>query len=153
MSGQLVAAQRSCPRCGYIASSDAGSAPMLLFRPWHLRGRAAVKGYVAGLGEEAREWLLAFFVDEHRQLLAVDTIARGDVSSCPVNFARILWRGHALQAAGFILVHNHPSGDPTPSQSDIRITARLAHVARELDIPLLDHLIIAGEEMTSVGDF
>ena len=142
-----------CPQCGYTAPSNDDAAPDVFFRPWHVRGRGAVKSYVATLGAEAREWLLALYVDKDLQLLAVDTIGRGDVSGVHVNFGRILCRGHALNAAGFILVHNHPSGDPRPSKTDITTTARLAHASRELDMPLLDHLVIAGKEMMSVGGF
>jgi DNA repair protein RadC len=142
-----------CPKCGYVKTS--GGEPILnnLFRPWHVRGRKAVKSYLESLGTEAREWLLALYVDKDLQLLAVDTIAQGDISGCKVNFAHILCRGHRLKAAGFILAHNHPSGDATPSDSDIRTTVRLAHAARELDMPLLNHVIIAGDQMTSVGEF
>lgn len=105
------------------------------------------------LSAELSEWLLVLFVDKELNLLAVDTVARGDISSCQVNFARIFRRGHALGAAGFLLVHNHPSGDPTPSLDDIQVTRRLASVAADLDMPLLDHLIVAGDGMTSVGGF
>lgn len=144
--------QRQCPNCGFIPSNDENP-PALVYRPWHIRGRAAVRSYVASLTEEAHEWLMALFVDDELSLLAVDTIARGDVSSCKVNFARILCRGHALKAAGFILVHNHPSGDPTPSSDDIKVTSRLRRASVDLELPLLDHLIIAGEHMMSVGGF
>jgi DNA repair protein RadC len=110
-----------------------------------------VRAYVASLGQEAHEWLLALYVEADLQLLAVETVGRGDISSCKVPFWHLLSRAKLLGAAGFILVHNHPSGDPTASLSDIRTTARLAHVSRELEVPLLDHIIIAGDEMTSVG--
>jgi DNA repair protein RadC len=129
-------------------------APDAFFRPWHvLHGRAAVKAYVASLGYEAQEWLLALYVDARMQLLAVDTVACGNEYSCDVPFWRLISRAKALEAAGFILVHNHPSGDPRPSQSDIRITRRLAHVSHELDVPLLDHLIIAGDQLREVGEW
>lgn len=97
--------------------------------------------------------MLALFVDKHHQLLAVDTIARGDISSCQVSFGKILYRGHALQASAFILVHNHPSGDPTPSDADIKLTVRLGQLSRDAEMPMLDHLIIAGDQMTAVRWF
>jgi DNA repair protein RadC len=112
-----------------------------------------VKAYVESLGHEAEEWLLALYVDSELQLLAVDTVARGDFGSCDVPFWKIISRGHALKAKGFILVHNHPSGDPRPSRSDIQITRRLAHVSHELDVPLLDHLIVAGDKLREVGEW
>jgi DNA repair protein RadC len=152
LSGEL-SVQWQCPKCGYAGPSNDELPPAALYRPWHVRGRSAVKAYVESLGQEAAEWLLALFVDKELNLLAVDTVARGDVSSCRVNFGQILVRAHALNAAGFILVHNHPSGNPTPSQDDVRITARLRHLSQELDLPLLDHLIIAGDKMKSMGEF
>lgn len=153
MPGQ-TRARLQCPQCGYDTVSNDDIAPDAFFRPWHpVHGRQAVKAYVESLGQEAYERLLAFYVDPHLQLLAVDTIAHGDIGSCPVPFWKLIERGHALLAAGFILVHNHPSGNPNPSPTDIRTTVRLAHVARELDMPLLDHLIIAGDAMNSCGEF
>jgi DNA repair protein RadC len=112
-----------------------------------------VKEYVATLPLEAREWLLALFVDDELNLLAVDTVARGDISSCRVPIAHILCRGHRLDAKGFILVHNHPSGDPTPSAADISITRRLRRASEDLELPLLDHVVVAANGMTSVGYF
>lgn len=152
MSGEL-SVQWQCPKCGYAGLLNDDLPPAALYRPWHVRERSAVKAYVESLGQEAAEWLLALFVDKELNLLAVDTLARGDVSSCRVNFGQILGRAHALNAAGFILVHNHPSGNPAPSQDDVRVTARLRHLSRELELPLLDHLIIAGDEMKSMGEF
>jgi DNA repair protein RadC len=105
------------------------------------------------LSQEAHEWLLALYVDEHFQLLCVDTVARGDISSCKVPFWKLIDRGHQLKAAGFVLVHNHPSGDARASQSDIQLTRRLAYVSRELEIPLLDHLIVAGTQVREVGEW
>jgi DNA repair protein RadC len=141
-----------CPQCGHVKRSNDDIAPDAFFRPWHVvYGRLAVKAYVESLGDEAHEWLLALFVDSHYQLLAVDNVARGDTTGVDKCFWRLIDRAHALNAAGFILVHNHPSGNPRPSQTDINITRRLAHVSRELDVPLLDHLIIARGEMREVG--
>ena len=151
MSGKR-SAQFRCPQCGYHAPSNDDLAPDAFFRPWHvLHGRRAVRSYLASLGREAHEWLLALYVDEGLQLLSVETVKQGDVSGVDVPRWHLLSRGKALGAAGFILAHNHPSGDARPSQADIELTCRLAHVSRELDIPLLDHLVIAGEEIRSVG--
>lgn len=141
-----------CPQCGHVIPPRNDVSPNTFFRPWNLRhGRAAVKAYVDSLGDETNEWLLALYVDGDLELLAVDTVARGHISGCEVPFWKLIDRGHALKAAGFILVHNHPSGNPTPSLNDIRVTRRLANVSRELDIPLLDHFVIAGGELREIG--
>ena len=54
------------------------------------------------------------------------------------------------QAAAVVVVHNHPSGDPTPSADDLRITAELAEAGRLLDIELLDHVVIGAEGWVSL---
>jgi len=138
-----------CPNCGHEQAANESPEPNF-FRPWHIRGRNSVRQYVESLGEEANEWLLALYIDEYFQLLAVDTVARGDVGSCIVPFRKIFSRGHSLNAHGFLLVHNHPSGDPTPSRPDIEVTKRLFDTAKNIEMPLVDHLIIAGDRMHSV---
>ena len=138
-----------CPNCGHVEAANEASPDF--FRPWEIRGRNSVRQYVESLGDEAREWLLALYVDKHLQLLAVDTVARGDVGSCDVPFWKLFQMGHSLNAGGFILVHNHPSGDPRPSRSDIEVTKRLHMTADNLGMPLHDHLIVARDRMFSVS--
>ena len=150
MSGQATA-RFECPHCGFIRPSNDDLPADAFFRPWHLNGKHAVKSYVESLGFEAREWLLALYVAADLELLAVDNVARGEVSHCRVHFSRIMCRGYRLGAAGFVLVHNHPSGDPKPSHEDIRSTVRLAQISRDLEMPLIGHYIIAGSAMTDVG--
>ena len=55
-------------------------------------------------------------------------------------------------ASAFVLVHNHPSGDPTPSAEDLRFTERVAEAAEILGTPLVDHLIVAGDRYRSLLD-
>lgn len=145
--------QWTCPQCGYTEPSNTQVLSEAFFRPWHVRGKGAVKAYVETLGQEAREWLLALYVDSHLQLLAVEAVARGDIGSCPIPLNRILVRAFQLKAAAYILVHNHPSGDPCPSETDLRATVWVARLSADLEVPLLDHLIIAGDDMYSCGYF
>lgn len=153
MSGQ-ISTREKCPQCGYVPSPERSFPDGYFFRPWDLRhGRKAVKAYVQSLGEEANEWLLALYVDPHLQLIAVETVNRGQVDEVHVPFWKLMERGKALAAAGFVLVHNHPSGDPRPSLADIRLTVRLAQTSRDLDMPLLDHLIVAGEHIGEVAEW
>ena len=142
-------------RAGRINNAHALEAELkrepLTYRHWRLPNRAAVFDYVRSMGEEALEWLCALYVDEGLNLLAVETLAIGEADQVHLNFGDIICRGRAHQAAGFILVHNHPSGDPKPSRSDMEITARLRQVSEQLDVPLLDHFIVAGDQMRPVG--
>ena len=127
------------------------AAPIVPCRPWRLRCLADVEQYVATLPNETREWVLAFFVDDECRLLSVETMARGSVSSVRFSIGDIIVRGRAVGATGFVLVHNHPSGDPTPTGEDIAITVRLAHVARECEMPMLTHVVVANGGMRTVG--
>ena len=99
--------------------------------------------YVNTLADETREWLLALYVDCELNLLAVETVGQGNIAGCSIRPGLIHLKGHTHGAAGFLLVHNHPSGDPTPSPQDIRATHWLRRLFADLDMPLLDHLIVA----------
>lgn len=107
--------------------------------------------YVCSLSAETHEWLLALYLDAGMNLLAVETVAQGSVSHVDVDIRRILTRGLQLGAAGFVLVHNHPSGRPEPSQADYNITNRLFRTGDDMGCNLLDHFIVAGDELVSVG--
>jgi len=151
MTGQSLAAL-SCPRCGHRFDPCNDDLDLSLRHPWHLRGRESVRQYVASLGAEAREWLLALYVDESLNLLSVETVARGSVSGIQnISVAAIVCRCQSVNASGFILVHNHPSGDPRPSETDIRFTNVLRRLSQELNLPLLSHYVIAGDEMMAIG--
>ena len=116
-----------------------------------MAGRHDVLKYANSLAEELREWLLVFFVDDELGLLAAETVGRGSVGEIQIDCAGIVRCGLKLGAAGLILVHNHPSGDPTPSRSDIEVTKRLARISRDMEVPLLDHFVVAKSGIRSVG--
>jgi len=80
-------------------------------------------------------------------LIADEEQARGTVDHVPVYPREVVRRALQLNASALILVHNHPSGDPTPSAADIDMTAQVARAAEALGITLHDHVVIgrAGE--------
>lgn len=86
-------------------------------------------------------WVLA--VDDSMNLRAARCIARGGPHAVPLRAVDPVRAAMRLDASAFFLVHNHPSGDPTPSREDIDLTQRIAAVAAIVDIPLMDHLVIA----------
>lgn len=105
------------------------------------------------LGSAPRESLLAFYLDVGLRLIRIDRIAHGSIAGAKLDIAKIIVRGTDIGASAFLLVHNHPSGDPNPSRADIRATERVRYVSKELDMPLIDHLIVAGGQVRSVGSW
>ena len=82
------------------------------------------------------------FLDRKNVLIADEAQAKGTIDHVPVYPREVVKRALELNAAALILVHNHPSGDPTPSQADIDVTRQIAEAATALEIVLHDHLII-----------
>ncbi|MES2665676.1 MAG: DNA repair protein RadC [Pseudomonadota bacterium] len=82
------------------------------------------------------------FLDRKNVLIADEEQARGTVDHVPVYPREVVKRALELNASAFILVHNHPSGDPTPSSADITMTAQVQDAAQVLGLTLHDHLII-----------
>ncbi|MBB5721370.1 DNA repair protein RadC [Loktanella ponticola] len=88
------------------------------------------------------EQLRVLYLDTKNTLIADETQANGTIDHVPVYPREVVKRALDLNAAAIILVHNHPSGDPTPSQSDITMTQQIADAVKPLRITLHDHLII-----------
>jgi len=85
-------------------------------------------------------------------VLRVATVYTGNVSASLVRVGELFRDAVRLDAAGIILVHNHPSGDPTPSPDDLHLTAETIAAGRLLDIDLLDHLVISHDAYVSLRD-
>ncbi|WP_111399317.1 RadC family protein [Humitalea rosea] len=96
----------------------------------------------AALAREEVEQFRILFLDSKNRLLADEAQARGTVNHTPVYPREVVKRALEVQATALILVHNHPSGDPTPSRADIEMTAEIKAAATMLGITLHDHLII-----------
>ncbi len=82
------------------------------------------------------------FLDQKNKIIADEVQQQGTINRTPVFPREIVKRTLELGASSLILVHNHPSGDPTPSQADVDITKKVIQAAQALDIQVLDHLII-----------
>ena len=96
----------------------------------------------AALARERVEQFRVLFLDTRNRLLADEAQARGTVNHTPVYPREVVKRALELQATALILVHNHPSGDPTPSRDDIEMTREVVTAARALAIVLHDHIIV-----------
>ena len=91
-------------------------------------------------------------LDTKNHVLRVATVYQGNVSSSLVRVGELFRDAVRLNAAGVILVHNHPSGDPTPPPDDLHLTAEALAAGRLLDIQLLDHLVIGHDAYVSLRD-
>lgn len=88
------------------------------------------------------ETLRVLFLDARHRLIADEQMQRGTIDQVALYPRIILRRAIELDAEAVILVHNHPSGDPTPSSADLRVTERLAAMAGSLDIAVVDHIVV-----------
>ncbi|MFC7735186.1 RadC family protein [Roseomonas sp. GCM10028921] len=88
------------------------------------------------------EQFRVLFLDSRNRLITDEVQGRGTVNHTPVYPREVVQRALELHATALILVHNHPSGDPTPSRADIEMTAEIAKAAEVMDIALHDHLVI-----------
>jgi len=96
----------------------------------------------AAMAHNTTEQFRILFLDRKNVLIADEIQQKGTVDHTPVYPREVVKRALELNASALILVHNHPSGDPTPSAADIDMTQRIAATARPLGIELHDHLII-----------
>ena len=83
------------------------------------------------------------FVDTKNRLITDEVQQTGTVNHTSVYPREVVKRALALNASGFVLVHNHPSGDPTPSQADIEMTRKIVEACKNMEIIVHDHIIIA----------
>lgn len=96
------------------------------------------------MGSLKREQFRVLFLNQKNALIADEVQQEGTVDHTPVYPREVLRRALELQASAIILVHNHPSGDPSPSKPDIEMTRAIQSAAVNLGIRLHDHVIIAG---------
>jgi DNA repair protein RadC len=99
-----------------------------------------------------KEQLRVLFLDKRNQLIADELQQVGTVDHTPVYPREVVKRALELSATAIILVHNHPSGDPTPSRADIEMTQAIVDVARPLRISVHDHIIVGKEGYASFKD-
>jgi DNA repair protein RadC len=120
---------------------------------WSIRGpRDVADRLILQMGRLEREELRIVILDTKNHVLRVATVYQGNVSSSLVRVGELYRDAVRLNAAGIILVHNHPSGDPTPSPDDLHLTAEALAAGRMLDIQLLDHLVIGHDAYISMRD-
>lgn len=98
--------------------------------------------YMEALRHQDKERVVLVYLDHKLHYLGDEMISMGGADSSPLSPREVFGSALANQATHIMLLHNHPSGDPTPSQADIMITKRIGELGKIMDIPLVDHIII-----------
>ncbi len=99
--------------------------------------------------EQRKEYFLAMLLDGKNRILREVQISEGSLNQSIVHPREVFMPAVRESAAAIILVHNHPTGDPTPSREDLAITRRLREAGEIMGIKVLDHIIIGDEQFTS----
>lgn len=119
--------------------------------PWLVRTPADVaEPLVDAMGSLEREELRVLLLDTKNVVVAERTVYRGNLAGSSVRVGEVYRDAVRRCAAAVVVAHNHPSGDPSPSGEDLRITAELVEAGRLLDIELLDHVVIGRGRWTSL---
>ena len=114
----------------------------LMNRPVVSSWQALLDYCTASMAHNKIEEFRILFLDNKNAIIADESQQKGTVNHTPVYPREVVKRALELGASSFILVHNHPSGDPTPSRADINMTKQVVEAARALNISVHDHLII-----------
>ena len=103
------------------------------------------------LAGEEQELFGAIYLNTRHKIIKFEIMFKGTIDGASVHPREVVKKGLLLNAAAVIFVHNHPSGDPEPSQADIQITGRLKSALALIDIRVLDHIIVGVEGVTSLA--
>lgn len=154
-----VAEVLTAPAARLTEMNGIGEATITDFRIIEAAGRTLAKGAIqsrkilgswsavidycrAAMAFADREMVRILFLDKRNGLLADEVQQTGTIDHTPVYPREVVKRALELSATAVILVHNHPSGDPTPSEADIRMTRELIAIAKPLGVLVHDHIIV-----------
>ena len=104
------------------------------------------------LRDKNREVFLVIYLNGRNQILKMEELFEGTLSTSAVYPREVVKQALVNDAAALVFVHNHPSGNPNPSQDDLTITKKLKEAAQAIDVSVHDHLIIAGNDVYSFAD-
>jgi DNA repair protein RadC len=140
---ELLTAFELCRRVRYENAEIRGAAGDSL---------AVVSWLQSEIGSSLQEQFLAVFLDKSLHIVSYKTLFQGTIDSSEVHPREIFKNAYLENSTAVILVHNHPSGVPEPSDSDILTTIRLIKAAQIMDVTILDHLIVSASSYFSFSD-
>jgi DNA repair protein RadC len=104
------------------------------------------------LRDKNREIFMVIYLNGRNQILKMEELFEGTLSTSAVYPREVVKRALENDAAALVFVHNHPSGNPNPSQDDLTITKKLVEAVKAIEVSVHDHLIIAGNDVYSFAD-
>ena len=110
----------------------------------------AVKTVKKQLKGKKKEYFMVLSLDTRNHLINTNTVSIGSLDSSIVHPREVFKEAFSASAASVIFVHNHPSGDPTPSEDDIKLTRRLVETGEIMGIEVLDHIIVCDKDHLSM---
>ena len=114
------------------------------------RAESVADYYMESLRHEEQEHVCCMMLDSQNKMLADICLTKGTVNASLISPREVFLKALEYHAVNVILVHNHPSGDPTPSRADLEVTSRIVQSGELLGIGLLDHIIIGNKEFYSI---
>jgi len=107
--------------------------------------------YMPRLRDHRKEVFMVLLLDARNRLINEATVSEGSLTASIVHPREVFKPAILESAASVLFLHNHPSGDPTPSQEDLNITRQLVEAGRMIDIRVLDHIIVGDHTFTSLA--
>jgi len=107
---------------------------------------------IAEMAHLEQEHFRALYLDTRNRLLGIETVYVGSLNASHIRVSEVFREAVKRNCAAIIVVHNHPSGDPTPSPEDVEVTRHLVEAGSLLDIEVLDHLIIGQQRFVSLRE-
>ncbi|MBT3216561.1 MAG: DNA repair protein RadC [Candidatus Marinimicrobia bacterium] len=119
----------------------------------YIRSSGDVLNYLKhSLRDKSNEVFLVIYLNGRNQILKMEKLFEGTLNTSAVYPREVIKRALNNNASALVLVHNHPSGNPNPSQDDLTITKKLKEATKTIDVYIHDHLIIAGDDVYSFAD-
>lgn len=120
--------------------------------PGAVRSPADIADLCAGLELEPQEHLVVIGMDRKNGILFKEMVYKGSVCSAQIRIAELFRTAIIRNASAIAVVHNHPSGDPTPSPDDVAVTRAIVQAGKLLDIDVIDHIVIGFGKWVSLKE-
>ncbi|HET9334797.1 MAG TPA: DNA repair protein RadC [Sphingomicrobium sp.] len=157
LSAEAEALRREGLSDGVIGALKIAQASALRLLETRIEGRPVLSSWdalgdylQAAMAHSPVEEVRVLFLNAKNMLLANEAMWRGSVDEASVHVREVISRAIALGATAIIIVHNHPSGDPSPSQQDIRLTKDLIEAGRHMRVTVHDHVIVGSQGRSSM---